>query len=154
MFPTLYPSSLQRIPVSMAFPAIVLPAQKRDGVPHVHAFVRIPNAARPDARSRLTIQEGGVSVEILAPKAVTRFVAHLRELAHGPSSLHLAHHNGAASNMATNQALLAGNLTDPDRSRRGTSELGSGGSGVAPCVVPHHGAAPNGVKRPYQFRIC
>src|SRR5438128_9162486 len=42
IFPTLKRSSRNRIPASMSIAAIVLPAQRRDGIPHVHGFLRVP----------------------------------------------------------------------------------------------------------------
>ena len=92
MFPALPRTSLNRIPAHLCLSAILLPAQKRDGVPHVHGFIRVPARAQAAGLALLTVQTNGTNVKILAPQVVAGFVQYVRQLTHGaPTSFHLDH---------------------------------------------------------------
>lgn len=110
-FPSLNRSSLNRIPPHLCLSAIMLPAQKRDGVPHVHGFLRVPAAAGCAGLSLLTVQTNGTNVEILAPRAVTGFVQYVRQFTHGwPTSLHLDHHQAHAVDLVADPSRRWGKL--------------------------------------------
>ena len=92
MFPSLNKSSLNRIPRHFCLAAIVLPAQRPDGVFHVHGFLRVPLAALTFGVTQVSVQTNSRRVRIEAPRAVERFVSYLREFAGGsPTSLHINH---------------------------------------------------------------
>ena len=57
VFPAVPHGSLNRLPPTVCVSAIILPAEKQDGVRHVHGFLRVPNAAVRESFSWVTIQE-------------------------------------------------------------------------------------------------
>jgi len=94
MFPSLKRSSLNRIPLHRCLAAIVLPAQRQDGVLHVHGFLRVPLAALRLGIARIAIRTNGELVWIEGPRAAERFVSYLREFAgRSSTSLHIDHEN-------------------------------------------------------------
>ncbi len=75
---------------------IFVPAQKEDGVYHVHGFLRVPAAALALARSLMTVQTKGAAVVVDAPLAVQRFAQQLtRSCGRFPYSLHIDHESEA-----------------------------------------------------------
>jgi hypothetical protein len=63
----------------------MLPAEKLDGVRHVHGFLRVPARAEDTPLSVLTVQTHGEITQILAPKVVARVAHYMRWWAHGPT---------------------------------------------------------------------
>jgi hypothetical protein len=121
VFPSLNRSSLNRIPPHLCVSAIMLPAEKRDGVRHVHGFLRVPARAGSAPLSLLTVQTNGTNVEILAPRAAARAVHYVRQFAHGaPSSFHLDHRGAHAVDL----------VADQDRRREKLSYLTASGPEV------------------------
>jgi len=83
--------------------AIILPAEKRDGVRHVHGFLRVPTAARTPL-SVLTVHTNGSSHAIAAPQIIARFVHHVRRFAqHAPTSFHLTHYDARGVDLGTDR---------------------------------------------------
>ena len=103
-FPTLNPTSLNRIPLHLAVGALVLPAEKRDGVRHVHGFVRLPSEACRIGQSRVRVETHGEAAWITMPRVLGRFTQYLRRFAEGRvTSLHIGHANGEAIDCGADQ---------------------------------------------------
>jgi hypothetical protein len=94
--PTLNRHSLNRFPPHLALAAMVLPAQKQDGIFHVHGLLRVPTSALGGPMAQVFVQTDGRRHKIEAPEAIARFAHHLRTFAGGAvTSLHIDH-NGAS----------------------------------------------------------
>lgn len=103
-FPMLNRSSLNRIPPHLCVSAIMLPAEKQDGVRHAHGFLRAPVAALSAPSAVTVVQTHGTDVTIRAPQVIAGLVRHLRQSVNGgPTSLHIDHHDGYAINVAADR---------------------------------------------------
>jgi hypothetical protein len=97
MFPTINRHSLARIPLHYCPAAILVPAQKQGGVPHVHGLLRVPIAALNVGITVMSVETKGTRIRVSAPSAVERFAAFLRRFASGwPTSLHVDHDTSEA----------------------------------------------------------
>ena len=107
LFGDLNRNSLNRIPLHLSLGVMMLPAQKRDGVFHVHGFLRVPQAALTLGRDRLSQDTDGRRCVVDAPLAVVLFASYLREFSAGaPSSLHIDHQEATfphATDMTTDK---------------------------------------------------
>jgi hypothetical protein len=91
-FPMLNPKSVNRMPLDLSVAALVLPAQKPDGVFHAHLFLRLPPVAASRPYVSLTVQTNGRFTVIQAPPVAKYFVRQFRwRSGRYPSSVHLVH---------------------------------------------------------------
>jgi hypothetical protein len=93
--PTLNPRSGNRFPLDRAVAVAWLPAQKEDGVLHLHALLRIPVSALDGGTVQMIVKTDGRAVAVEAPTAVTTFATSvLRTCGRAASSLHFDHTEG------------------------------------------------------------
>jgi hypothetical protein len=80
------------MPLEYALAAMFVPAQKEDGVLHLHGYLRVPLAALAIGMTEMVVDTDGQPVRITAPTAVASLATQLERLAKGARlSLHVAH---------------------------------------------------------------
>jgi hypothetical protein len=104
VFPDLKRISRKRRPHTMCAAMIILPAQRQDGVLHVHGFIRVPTLAARCGDKAMLIQEQGVGTAIVAPTILADLVMYMRVFALDyNTSFHVAHDHGHATDLVSDR---------------------------------------------------